>query len=202
MMFITFEGIDGSGKSTQIGLLADELRKKNKSVVCLREPGSTIASEQIRRLLLDVSSQILPTTEVMLFCAARAQVTSEVIVPELAKGSVVICDRYIDSTVAYQGYGRNVNIEAIHTANAFATNSLYPDLTFYLDVSPELAQSRTISREKDRLELENISFFEKVRNGYLTLCKDNAERIKLLDSNLTLEEMHEKILSFVNEKMN
>ena len=134
-MFITFEGIDGSGKSTQIQLLKEMLEKRNHVVTILREPGGNILSEQIRQLLLDSKEQVDPRCELLLFTAARAQLVGSVIRPALEAGNIVICDRYIDSSVAYQGYGRGLSIESIESINDFATAGLIPDITFIFDLS-------------------------------------------------------------------
>ncbi|MFM7157503.1 MAG: dTMP kinase, partial [Bacteroidota bacterium] len=141
-MFITFEGIDGSGKSTQIQFLKTLLEDKGHKVTVLREPGGNIVSEKIRTLLLDSKEQIEPRSELLLFTAARAQLVSKVIRPALEGGDIVICDRYIDSSVAYQGYGRGLSIKDIEQINAFATNDLIPDITFIFDLPVEDAAIR------------------------------------------------------------
>lgn len=198
-MFITFEGIDGSGKTTQISLLQKYFEKQGKSVLCLREPGSTSVSEKVRDILLNSKDSIDPIVETLLFCAARAQLVQTVIKPALLEHKIVLCDRYIDSTVVYQGYGRGVSLQRISDCNSFATSDLLPDITFYLDVQVERAQTRAESRqsEKDRMEDSGNEFFSNVREGYLELSRKNTNRIKLIDGSGDIEEIHKKIIGFL-----
>lgn len=184
-MFITFEGIDCSGKSTQARKLATWLRETGYEVVELREPGNTVISEQIREILLEKSDVVLDDrTELMLFAAARAQLVAEVILPSLADGKIVICDRFSDSTMAYQGYGRGLPLEEIVHVNRIATQETIPDVTFYLDISPHTALTRCGDRpneEADRIEESGVRFFERVIKGYMKLADLNSDRYYVVD---------------------
>lgn len=181
-LFITFEGIDGSGKTTQIRKLRQMFESENIPFEVIREPGGTMIGEKIRSVLLDKEHMnMTPETELLLYEAARAQIVSERIIPALTAGKTVICDRFYDSTVAYQGYARGLNLEAIEYVNKIATGGLEPDLTFLLDMSAEDAASRMGGRktDQDRLESEGLHFMEKVREGYLALSKKNRRMIYL-----------------------
>ena len=181
-LFVTFEGIDGCGKTTQVTALRDSLEAKGAKVIVIREPGATFIGEKIRSILLDnANSGMSSETEVLLYEAARAQIVSEVIRPALLAGKVVICDRFYDSSVAYQGYARGLPLESIDSLNQFATGGLEPDLTFLLDLPAEAALERMNVREgsHDRLEIEGLGFMEKVRAGYLELAGKHARIIKL-----------------------
>lgn len=197
-MFITFEGIDGSGKTTQIKLLKEYLEKKSKEVLAIREPGGLTFSEKIRAILLDKSTEINDFTELLLFEAARSELTQKVIKPALAEGKVVICDRFFDSTTAYQGYGRGINIDDVQFINNFATQNLVPDITFYLKIPIETSLIRNIEKEKDRMELNSNEFIKKVKNGFDLLAEKFPERIKEIDANDEIEKVHFKIKSFIN----
>lgn len=198
-MLITFEGIDGSGKTTQINLLKEFLEQNGHKVLCLREPGSTSISEKIRETLLMSKEDISPIAEVMLFCAARAQLVSTVIKPALSKGITVICDRYMDSTVAYQGYGRGVDIEMIDSCNEFAVDGLLPTISFILDVPVENAAQRAENRteEKDRMEKAGDDFFKKVRHGYHQLAHKYKDRIIMIDGTQSIERINASICSAI-----
>ena len=182
-VFISFEGIDGSGKSTQILHLKSMLEGKGFSVIFVREPGGTLVSERIRPILLDKGSAgMKPEAELLLFEAARAQIVREVIEPALFRGEIVICDRFFDSTVAYQGYARGIDLDTIHKLNDFATGGLEPDITFLLDLPVEDAVKRQGKRgEKDRMELEGVAFMQKVRDGFLTHAS-SKDRMVVLDA--------------------
>ena len=179
-MFITFEGIDGSGKSTLIDLLAAEMKKQKLKFRKLREPGDTPLGESLRTLLTTHKS-ITPLSELALFIAARAQLVQDVIKPALDKGEHIICDRYADSTLAYQGYGRGLDKSLIKRMNAAATQGIVPDLTCLLDLPVEQAAKRR-SLNLDRIERENRAFHERVRNGYIALAKAEPGRWLVLDS--------------------
>ncbi len=179
-MFITFEGIDGSGKSTLIDLLAAEMKKQKLKFRKLREPGDTPLGESLRTLLTTYKS-ITPLSELALFIAARAQLVQDVIKPALDKGEHIICDRYADSTLAYQGYGRGLDKSLIKRMNAAATQGIVPDLTCLLDLPVEQAAKRR-SLNLDRIERENRAFHERVRNGYIALAKAEPGRWLVLDS--------------------
>ncbi|MBT4483827.1 MAG: dTMP kinase [Candidatus Latescibacteria bacterium] len=178
---ITFEGIDGSGKSTQARLFQEYLHSLGRSAILLREPGGTDIGEKIRSLLADKNhSDMSPFTELFLFLAARAQITSTVIEPALEQGDDVIMDRFLDSTTAYQGYARNLGIEETAYLNLLATGGLFPDITFVIDCDPLTALSR-VGVEPDRLESEGIEFMKKVREGFIKLCVTEPDRLKLID---------------------
>ena len=169
--FITFEGIDGSGKTTQINLLEQKLIKEGISPLILREPGGTRLSERIRQILLDRKNIILSSVaESLLFVAARAQLVSDQIKPALEQGKYVICDRFIDSTVAYQGYGRRLNVEYLEQLNNYATDNIHPDITIILDINPEKAALRKQSDTPDRMEDIGIEFFLRVQQGYYEIA--------------------------------
>lgn len=183
-MLITFEGIDGCGKTTQIKNLTEYLKNKKKlPVTVFREPGGTHLSEKIRELLLHEPGEMDFRTELLLFSAARSQLIKEQVIPLLIKGEIVILDRYYDSTVAYQGYGReSTHIDHIHFLNKLATHNTAPDITFYLKITTEVASERTKESQKDRMESAGISFFERVKKGYDLLAEEN-DRIITIDSN-------------------
>lgn len=181
-LLITFEGIDGCGKTTQVTALKNSLESKGTKVIVIREPGATLIGEKIRSILLDKANDKMSSeTEVLLYEAARAQIVNEVIRPALRAGEVVICDRFYDSSVAYQGFARGLPLESIDFLNRFATGGLEPDLTFLLDLPAEAAWERMNDREgaHDRLEIEGLGFMEKVRAGYLELAGKHARIIKL-----------------------
>lgn len=202
-MFITFEGIDGSGKSTQIQLLKEMLEKRNHVVTILREPGGNILSEQIRQLLLDSKEQVDPRCELLLFTAARAQLVGGVIRPALEAGNIVICDRYIDSSVAYQGYGRGLSIESIESINDFATAGLIPDITFIFDLSVDDAAKRAGFRSNDnqtkpdRMERSGDAFFERTKQGYLEIAKKSDRNIFIINANDAMNDIREQVESIV-----
>lgn len=193
MPLLTFEGIDGSGKSTQIELLCKWLASKDIETLVLREPGGTKLSESVRTLLLDKNQEINPLAELLLFSAARAQLLSEKIEPALAAGKWVILDRFYDSTTAYQGYGRAIlPIEQIHLLNNLATNNLVPDLTFYLDINLDTSIERRKGTENDRMESGGANFFSKIIEGYREIVKDEA-RVKQIDATNELNAIHDEI---------
>jgi len=202
-MFITFEGIDGSGKSTQIQLLKEMLEKRNHVVTILREPGGNILSEQIRQLLLDSKEQVDPRCELLLFTAARAQLVGSVIRPALEAGNIVICDRFIDSSVAYQGYGRGLSIESIESINDFATAGLIPDITFIFDLSVDDAAKRAGFRSNDnqtkpdRMERSGDAFFERTKQGYLEIAKKSDRNIFIINANDAMNDIREQVESIV-----
>ncbi|MDI9490239.1 MAG: dTMP kinase [Clostridiaceae bacterium] len=195
-LFLTFEGIDGSGKTMQLEMLTEDLRKANLKYLILREPGGTSISEQIRKVLLDrVNQEMIPETELLLFAAARAQLVQEVVKPALAAKSIVISDRFYDSTTAYQGFGRDMDVHFIQMLNTFATQGLQPDFTFYFDLSVETAIERLGKRteKNDRIDLESKKFMEKTRQGYLSIAQKNPERIKVIDAERTPEEIFQDL---------
>ena len=183
-LFITFEGIDGCGKSTQLNLLKEEFTSKGIRYIEVREPGGTAVGEKIRTILLDRKNDSMTRmAELLLFEAARAQITEEVIVPALSDGINVICDRFYDSTTAYQGYANKMGRDLTDFLNLKATNETYPDITILLDIDPQTAYERRTGRgeEEDRIEKQGLSYQEKVREGYLELAK-TEERIKVIDA--------------------
>lgn len=200
-LFITFEGPEGGGKTTQIKKLAMHLQTIGQDVVLTREPGGTSISEAIRDILLDADNQAMDDrTELLLYAAARAQHVREVIIPALKSGKTVISDRFSDSTLAYQGYGRGLDIDLIFQLNNIATKGLEPDLTILLDIDVKAGLQRVqdIQLGFDRLEGEKIEFHEKVRHGFLTLAKQYTKRIKLISAEQKPEEIFKKIVFEVN----
>jgi dTMP kinase len=189
-MFITFEGIEGSGKSTQIVLLANYLKSHGNRVVLTREPGGTPIGDQIRKILLDPANKSLdPAAELLLYAASRAQHLSEVILPALAAGSIVLCDRFSDATLAYQGYGRGLDRKMIRELDRIVTAGMRPDLTLLLDIDAAAGLARARGRNNSRgleaearFENEEIAFHERVRQGYLALAKQEPERIRVVDA--------------------
>ena len=177
--FITFEGSEGCGKSTQSGMLFSYLKAKGAKVIYLREPGGVKLSEAIRTLLLDPKSRISAQAETLLYMAARAQVVEEIIKPALEAKKIVICDRFLDSTIAYQGYGLGIDIKLIKSLGSFATQGIKPDLTIFLDL-PVKSGLKHRHNCRDRIEQRCVSYHEKVRKGYLTLAKEEPQRIKIV----------------------
>lgn len=184
-LFISLEGIDGSGKTTQIPLLLEYLRGLGLEPVTVREPGGTRISEKIRELLLDVDNQDMSfRTEAMLYGASRAQLVEEIIKPALNGGKVVVADRFLDSTIAYQGYGRGLDLDFLHQVNHLATGGLLPDLTLVLMVSPQIAYQRRKKGKSDRLEGEGLLFQQQVYDGYLALAEQEAHDADQLDNSV------------------
>ena len=174
---VTFEGIDGSGKSTQVQLLEQELKRIRVQFITFREPGGTKLSEKIREILLDKKNiELSSTAESLLFAAAREQLTTEKIKLALGEGTFVICERFIDSTIAYQGYGRGLDINNLEMINNIATDGLTPDLTFILDINPSKAVERMDTVAPDRMEATGVDFFRKVRKGYHQILEQNPDR--------------------------
>ena len=195
-LFITFEGGDGCGKTTQINLLDEYLRQKGYKTLLTREPGSKGLGIKLREILLNYDGDVSPVCESFLFLADRAQHVDCIIKPALEEGVIVLCDRHTDSTVAYQGYGRGLDLEQIHRLNKIATSGLKPDLTIVLDVDVETSQKR-VGAEKDRMESAGIEFFERVRQGFLEIAKQEPDRVKVVDSTQSIQEIHRKILELV-----
>lgn len=197
-MFITFEGIDGAGKTTQINLLKSYLESKNKEVLSIREPGGLSFSEKIRAILLDTKTEINSTTELFLFEAARSELTEKIILPALKENKIVICDRFFDSTSAYQGFGRGLNIDNINYLNKVATQNLVPDLTFYLDIPISQSLNRNIDKVKDRMESNTLDFITNVKLGFDTLSEKFPERIKRIKANESIDQVHQNIIKHIN----
>jgi dTMP kinase len=194
-IFITFEGIEGSGKSTQALLLANALREKGHDVLLTREPGGPAISEAIRKILLDPEYyEMLPETEMLLYMASRSQHTGQWILPALKEGKIVISDRYYDSTIAYQGAARDLDYNIIDTITHFATYNTDPDLTFLIDLPVEAGMKRIQSRKLDRLELETIEFHEKVREQYLFIATKYALRYNVISGDAMVDTIHQQVL--------
>ena len=195
-LFITFEGCDGCGKTTQLELLAKFLEEKGYDVVVTREPGAKGLGTKLREILLNYNGEVSSNCESFLFLADRAQHIDTLVKPAITEGKIVLCDRHIDSTVAYQGYGRGINLEQINYLNNLATSGLKPDLTLLFDVDTETSMQR-VGKNKDRMESAGIEFQEKVRHGYLTLAKEEPKRIRIFDSRKTIEQLHQEVLGII-----
>lgn len=194
-LFISAEGTDGSGKTTQIGYMTEYLRAAGHDVVLLREPGGTRISEVVRGVILDpANTEMADCTEMFLYAAARAQLVAETIKPALLEGKVVICDRYVDSTYAYQGYGRGLDLDMLRKVNEIAICGTMPDVTFFFDIDPEVAISRRMAAGKpDRIENEKLEFHRRVHSGYLQLSARESQRIKIIDSNRSVGEIWDDV---------
>lgn len=192
-LFITFEGPEGSGKTTQIQLLAAWLRAQGQLVLATREPGGTDIGDRVRAILLDaIHQEMQPQAEIFLFSAARAQIVGQIIRPHLARGGVILCDRYADSTLAYQGYGRQLDLVTLRLITDFATGGLRPDLTFCLDLPVEVGLRRKragAGEEWNRMEQETLAFHERVRRGYLDMAQAEPARWRLLDATQPVEAL-------------
>ena len=198
---ITFEGIDGSGKSTQIRLLEAEFGKLGISYKTFREPGGTKLSEKIRAILLDKENiELYSNAESLLFAAARAQLTAEQIKPAITKGEFVICDRFTDSTIAYQGYGRGLNINNLELMNTIATDGLIPDITFILDIDPQKATERLKTVNPDRMEAAGIDFFKKIRQGYCQIREQNQSRCIVINGEKPQKDISKEIHHIIMER--
>ena len=200
-LFITFEGIEACGKSTQAKLLQNALNLKNIAVLLTREPGGPHISEKIRELLLDSQhTEMTSETELLLYLAARNQHTAQWILPALKNNKCVICDRYFDSTFAYQGAARKIDLKMIEFINDFATYNLKPDLTFIIDIPVQISQERLIGKKLDRIEFESVEFHNNVREFYLQTAK-KSNRYIIIDGNNKIEDVHNKIFNIVNSKL-
>ena len=196
--FITFEGSEGCGKSTQSRLLYEYLKRKGKRVIYLREPGGTEISEKIRKILLDPKNHITPICETFLYMAARAQGVNKIIKPALIDGKIVICDRFLDSTVAYQGYGLRIKIRLIKDMGNFATDGIKPDLTILLDL-PINKGLRQCGRIKDRIEKRSFTYHQRVRRGYFIIAKQEPKRVKVIKVDNDKNKTQEKIRNVVDK---
>lgn len=197
-LFITFEGADGCGKTTQINLLKDYLENKGYSVLLTREPGGKGLGEKIREILLNYDGMVADRCESFLFLADRAQNIEVIIKPAIEKGQIVLCDRHTDSSVAYQGYGRRLDIEQIKMLNNLATGGMQPDLTLVFDIDVETSMKR-VGNEKDRMESSGKEFFNRVRNGYLELAKNEPNRMKVVDSTVSIDEIHQEVIKIIKQ---
>lgn len=196
-MFITFEGIDLSGKSTQIKLLEKYFNKRGKKVITVREPGGTLISEKIRDIILDREHLKMNfLTEFLLFSSSRSQLVNEVILPHLKKNYVVLCDRFFDSSTAYQGYGGGIDLKVINNINKIATGGLLPDKTFLINISIDesVKRKKIMGKSSDRIEQKKISYYKRVINGYLKISEKNKIRIKVIDGKKSVEDIHKEII--------
>lgn len=194
--FITIEGCEGSGKTSIIKLICEEFEKEGIPYLSTREPGGSKISEQIRNVILNVDNTKMDyMTEALLYAASRRQHLEEIVKPALNNDKVVICDRYLDSSLAYQGYARGLGIEEVYNINMYATSGFLPDLTIYIDIPVEVGLERIKDNNRDvnRLDLEKVAFHNKVREGYLKIAKMYPERIKVVDGNATLEEVFKRV---------
>lgn len=200
-LFITFEGADGCGKTTQLNLLKEYLEKNGYNVLVTREPGGKGLGEKFREILLNYDGVVSERCESFLFLADRAQNIDTIVKPAINVGKIVLCDRHIDSSVAYQGYGRGLDIEEIKQLNTLATGGLLPDLTLVFDIDIETSMKR-VGKEKDRMESAGNEFFNRVRNGYLELAKHEPKRIKVVNSTASIEEIHEQVIKIMKDLQN
>ncbi|MFA8439005.1 dTMP kinase [Pueribacillus sp. YX66] len=197
--FITFEGPDGAGKTTQIEKLAAYLKSKNHPYLLTREPGGTRISDAIRTLILHPEhTEMINETEVLLYAASRAQHVKEKIIPALNEGLIVLCDRFVDASVAYQGYGLGIDLKKITMINKFATGGLEPDRSYFIDISPQFARKRLLQRNGhealDRIEQKNIQYHEKVRKGFLQLYERHRDRVCLIDGHQSVDQIFDTII--------
>ncbi len=199
-IFISFEGTDGSGKTTQIALLSEYLNGKGFEPLILREPGGAVISERIRSVVLDNRhTEMDQVTEMLLYAASRAQLVAQIILPSLNMGKCVICDRFVDSSYIYQGFARGLGMETVKAVNDIATRNLMPDITFFMDVDPEVALKRRFdSSQPDRLEMEGVAFQRKVYEGYIRLCKLYPERMKRISGNEGIDASFSQIKSYMD----
>ena len=205
--FITFEGIDGSGKSTQMRMLASDLRVKGCNVITTMEPGGTPLGRRLREAFLETEENVSPIAELLLFAADRAQHVELLIKPSIAEGKIVISDRYADATFAYQGAGRGFSETLVNQIVEIATGGLKPDLTLFFDIAVEKALSRTHSRDeagekKNRMDSETTEFYSRVRSAYLTLAEKEKNRFRIIDGDGSVAEVHARVLKVVNEFLN
>ena len=201
-LFITMEGPDGSGKSTQIEAIRRFFENKGETVLITREPGGTQISEKIRNLLLDrENSEMNSMAEALLYAAARAQLVAQVIKPAIENGTHVICDRFVDSSIAYQGYGRGLG-DSVAVINAYAVNSCMPDVTFLMKLNPEIGKSRIKTSEQDRIEMEKLDFHNRVFAGYEALEQEFPDRIVGIDATRNIDEISEAIISHIERLFN
>lgn len=197
-LFITLEGADGCGKTTQLNLLKEYLTSKGYEIVVTREPGGKGLGEKLREILLNYDGEVSDRCEAFLYLADRAQNIDTIIKPAINSGKIVLCDRHTDSSVAYQGYGREQNIDNINMLNELAVNGVHPDLTIVFDIDTETSMAR-VGAEKDRLESAGIEFHKRVRNGYLEIAKKNPQRIKVVDAFQTIEDVQRDVIKIVEE---
>ncbi len=204
-MFITFEGSEGSGKTTQIQLLAEYLRERGKSVLVTRQPGGTDIGTQIRQVLHDVNNKKMTSTaEILLYSADRAQHVEELIRPALAEGTIVLCDRYTDSTYAYQGYGRGLSLDDLQMITQFATGGLMPELSFflYVDIEEGLRRREVGNLEMNRMDLQKKAFYDRVEQGYRALIAADPGRWREIDASVSIEAVQAELRSAIEAELN
>ncbi len=200
--FLTFEGADGVGKSTQIQLLMEYFKQNNIDALATREPGGTKTGEQVRNILLDPENHMTSRTETLLYLAARSEHVDKIIMPALKDDKIVVSDRFSHSTFVYQGIARGLGIDVLQTVNLFSTDGLQPDLTFVLDAPVEFLAHRIKKRKSlDRIEKEGLEFQKLVQQGFLQLAKQNLDKIVIIDATKTIEQMQESIVKIVQEKL-
>ncbi|UCD65205.1 MAG: dTMP kinase [Candidatus Zixiibacteriota bacterium] len=199
-MFVTFEGIDGCGKSTQARLTYQHLLSHKRKVKLLREPGSTVVAEKIRDILLNRKLRMTPQAELLLYEAARAELMAKEITPALAGGSIVLCDRFYDSTTAYQGFGRRLDVRMVKGLHKVAVGRVVPDLTFVFDVDLKTAFARR-GRSRDRLESESTAFHNRVRLGFLEIARKERRRVKLIDATAPVDEVFRSVKKYLLKKL-
>ncbi|HKZ45866.1 MAG TPA: dTMP kinase [Thermodesulfobacteriota bacterium] len=209
-LFITFEGVEGSGKTTQMEMLKEHLEWKGFQVVSTREPGGTELGEKIRSMLLNIEGRtIAPWSELLLYAVCRAQMVNEIIKPALLDKKIVLCDRFADSTMVYQGYARGLDLEAVTNLNKWVTEGILPTVTFIIDCPPEIGLKRALARidtragsnKEDRFEREDIEFHKKVREGYLKLAKTEPNRIKIINGDRDIPVIHKEICGIIEKKL-
>ena len=204
MMFITLEGPDGSGKTTQVPALAQAIRQAGFDLVVTREPGGTEIGDQVRQVIMDLKNKAMfPESEILLFQASRAQLVREVILPGLEAGRVVLCDRYADSTIAYQGYGHQTDLEHLRQIVEFATGGLKPDLTVYLDIDPETGLKRRLGEgeEWNRLDDYELAFHQRVRQGYLKMMAAEPQRWVSIDADRPVDQVQAELQAVVLDRL-
>lgn len=203
-MFITFEGPDGSGKTSQLNMLEPFLKDMGLDVIRTREPGGTEIGDQIRSVIMDMKNKSMhPRSEILLFCASRAQLVEELIRPSLAAGKIILCDRYADSTMAYQGYGHGLDRDSLNSLLNFATGGLKPDLTLLFDISAETGLRRRLTNhdEWNRMDDYALQFHERVRNGYLEMAAKDPARWVVINADRPKEIIHQEVVSIITEKI-
>jgi dTMP kinase len=205
-IFITIEGPDGSGKTTIIQMLAENLEKEGFEVIATREPGGIEIAEQIRKVILDPDNTAMDSrTEALLYAAARRQHLTEKVRPALEKGKIILCDRFVDSSLAYQGHARGLGIDEVYSINEFAIEDMMPELTLYFDIAPEVGLERinkNKGREVNRLDMEKLDFHQKVREGYMILADRFADRIVKIDASKELEAVYEQAEARIRSLLN
>lgn len=204
-LFFTFEGPEGAGKTTVLKMIVSKLQEEGKEVIATREPGGSVIAEEIRQVILNpIHKEMDAKTEALLYAAARSQHFVEIIEPALREGKVVLCDRFIDSSLAYQGIGRGLGIEGVKSINQFAIGERMPDMTILFDLDPEIGLERINShkdREINRLDVESLAFHKKVRKAYLMLAKEFPERIFVIDASKPLEEVYQNVWKVLRDSI-